>query len=314
MKPIKYVNFFLEAVYFIFLYILFIASLWLAPVSKAFYALPAAGILWKLFSYHIVLPDFVKGRRERSRKNYSGSLEHYEKCLALLMEKPWLDRYRFFFMASSLRISLVSVCYSNVVDLLLLLEKRGEAVRRAAELCRLEPLGPVTGFLQEKFNIPPVRVYANSFEDLKELISATHPWLELLHIGLCLALLFCSLVCMPSPWLVSLSAALIVGVYFFWRFGLVKLVFRGIDSPDDSRRLAACRSALETLERHPFLDRGRRLLFLSAGRYPYRECFLCTCFMLTLLKGELDAAREYALKLQDPPVRDECLALLESRK
>ena len=263
MKQIRYINYFLEALYFIFLYILFIAALSLAQISKAFYALPAAAVLWKLFSYHIVLPDFIRGRRERSRKNYSQSLEYYEKCLALLEKKPWLDRYRFLFMASSLRISLVSVCYSNIVDLLLLLDRRNEAAKRAAELCRLEPLGTVSGFFAEKFGIAPPRVYAKSFGDLKELISATVPWIELLHIGVCLILLFCSLVLMPVPWLVSLSAALIVGVYFFWRFGLVRLVFPGIDSPDDRVRLKACRKALETLEKRPFLDRARRLLFLS---------------------------------------------------
>ncbi|MBO4547806.1 MAG: hypothetical protein J5758_01185, partial [Abditibacteriota bacterium] len=74
MKPIKYINYWLEALYFAFLYAVFLAALGLASVSKAFYILPCAAVLWKLFSYHIVLPDFVRGRRLRAAKKYEESL------------------------------------------------------------------------------------------------------------------------------------------------------------------------------------------------------------------------------------------------
>ena len=314
MKPIKYINYWLEALYFAFLYAVFLAALGLASVSKAFYILPCAAVLWKLFSYHIVLPGFVRGRRLRAAKKYEESLACYRETAELLQRKPWLDRYKYLLMASSLRISLLSICYSNIADLLQLCERPGEARKAARELCALEPLGVVSEFMREKYSLPAPRLYANSFADLKELVSATVPWIESVHILVCLALLLFSLVSMPTPWLVSLSAALIVGVYFFWRFGLPKLCFRGIDSPDDGVRLAGCLRALETLERCPFLERFRRIIFLSAGRMSYRDCFHASCFMLTLLKEDRAAAEEHARLITDPPVRDECLALLAGDK
>ena len=112
----------------------------------------------------------------------------------------------------------------------------------------------------------------------------------------------------------SLSAALIVGVYFFWRFGLPKLAFPGKDSTDDDARLEACLKALELLHRHPFLDRGRRILFLSCGRLSFRICFLAACSALYLLKEDAAKAEEFAAKIDEAPVRDELMSLISARR